>query len=80
MALSGGGRNSGGEGDTPGIGASETTRRSTPVAVIGGHGVGDRHPDVGPVQGEPMVAEGVHQRDQVVGEGGGVVPVLGFVG
>jgi hypothetical protein len=27
-----------------------------------------------------MVAEGVHQRDQVVGEGGGVVPVLGFVG
>ena len=27
-----------------------------------------------------MVAEGVHQRDQVVGEGGGVVPALGFVG
>jgi hypothetical protein len=26
------------------------------------------------------MAKGVHQRDQVVGKGGGVVPVLGFVG
>jgi hypothetical protein len=30
--------------------------------------------------GEPLVAEGVHQRDQVAGEGVGVVPVLGLVG
>jgi hypothetical protein len=28
----------------------------------------------------PLVAERVHQRDQVVGEGAGVVPVLGLVG
>ena len=33
-----------------------------PVAVIGGQGVGDRHADVGPVQGEPLVAKRVHQR------------------
>jgi hypothetical protein len=30
--------------------------------------------------GEPLVAEGVHQRDPVAGEGAGVVPVLGLVG
>ena len=51
-----------------------------PVAVIGGQRVGDRHPDVGPVQGEPLVAERVHQRDQVAGEGGGVVPARWLVG
>jgi hypothetical protein len=48
--------------------------------VIGGQGVGDRHPDVGPVQGEPWVAKRVHQRHQVAGEGGAVVPALGFAG
>jgi hypothetical protein len=47
--------------------------------VIGGHGVGDRHPGVGPVQGEPVVTERLHQRYQVAGQGGGVVAVLGFV-
>ena len=30
--------------------------------------------------GEPLVAERIHQRDQVVGEGAGVIPVLGLVG
>jgi hypothetical protein len=30
--------------------------------------------------GEPLVAERIHQRDQVVGEGAGVVPVLGLLG
>jgi hypothetical protein len=28
--------------------------------------------------GAPLVAEGVHQRDQVAGEGVGVVPILGL--
>jgi hypothetical protein len=51
-----------------------------PVSVIGGHGVGDRHAGVGPVHGEALVAERVHQRDHVVGEGAGVVAVLGLVG
>jgi hypothetical protein len=48
--------------------------------VIGGQGIGDRHPDVGAVHGEALVAERRHERDQVAGEGGGVVAVGGFVG
>ena len=51
-----------------------------PFAVIGGQGVGDRHPDIGAVQGEPRVLQRVHQRDQVAGEGSGVVPIPGLVG
>ena len=48
--------------------------------MIGGHGVGDRHAGVGPVHGEALVAERVHRRDHVAGEGAGVVAVLGLVG
>ena len=51
-----------------------------PVAVIRSQGVGDRHADVGPVQGEPWVAERVHQSHQVAGEAGSVVPAGGFAG
>jgi hypothetical protein len=51
-----------------------------PVGVIGGQGVGDRHAGVGPVHGEALVAERLHQRDHVPGEGAGVVAVLGLVG
>jgi hypothetical protein len=43
--------------------------------VIGGHGVGDRHAGVGPVHGEALVADRVHQRDHVAGEGAGKVSV-----
>jgi hypothetical protein len=48
--------------------------------VVGGQGVGDRHSDVGPVQGEPLVAQRVHQCHQVAGQGGGVIPSLGLAG
>jgi hypothetical protein len=48
--------------------------------VIRGYRVGDRHPDVGPVQGEPRVAERVHQRDHVPGQGARVVSARRLVG
>jgi hypothetical protein len=51
-----------------------------PIRVIHGQRVADEVPGVVADHGEPLVAEGVHQRDQVVGQGAGVVPVLGFVG
>jgi hypothetical protein len=51
-----------------------------PVPVIGGQGVGDRHPDVSPVHREPLMAERRHEGGQVVGKGPGVVAVLGLVG
>ena len=63
----------------PGSGASERTNRSDPIRVIGRQGVGDRHPGIGPVDREPLVAELVHQRSEVVRDGGGVVAVLGLV-
>jgi hypothetical protein len=48
--------------------------------VVRGQGVGDVHSRVDADQGEPLVAQHLHQRDQVVGEGAGVVAVLGLVG
>jgi hypothetical protein len=48
------------------------------VRVIRREGVGDHHPGVGPVDGEALVAQGVHQRDQVVGQGGAVVAARGL--
>jgi hypothetical protein len=48
--------------------------------VIGGQRVADEVPGVVADHGEPLVAEGVHQRVQVGGEGADVVPVPGFVG
>ena len=47
--------------------------------MICGQSVGDRHAGVGSVEGEPPVAQRVHQRDQVAGQGAGVVPVLRLV-
>ena len=51
-----------------------------PVRVIRGQRVADREAGVVADHGEPLVAERVHQRDQVAGEGAGVVPVRGLVG
>jgi hypothetical protein len=48
--------------------------------VIRGQRVADRESGVVADDGEPLVAERVHQRDQVAGLGAGVVPVLGLVG
>ena len=48
--------------------------------MIRGQRVADREAGVVADHGEPLVAERVHQRDQVVGEGAGVVPVRGLVG
>jgi hypothetical protein len=48
--------------------------------VIGGQGVADQQAGVEADQGEALVAERVHQGDQVAGQGGGVVAVLGLVG
>ena len=51
-----------------------------PVRVIRGQRVADRESGVVADHGEPLVAERVHQRDQIAGERAGVVPVLGLVG
>jgi hypothetical protein len=48
--------------------------------VIRGQRVADRESGVVADHGEPLVAERVHQRDQVAGERAGVVPALGLVG
>ena len=48
--------------------------------MIGRQSVGDGHSDVGSPQGEPLVAKRVHQRDQIVREGAGVVPAHGLAG
>jgi hypothetical protein len=51
------------------------------VRVVSGQRVADRESGVGADHGEPLVAERVHERDQVVGERAGVVPgVPGLVG
>src|SRR3712207_7734589 len=50
------------------------------VRVIRGQRVADDKSGVVADHGEPLVAERVHQRDQVAGEGAGVVPALGLVG
>jgi hypothetical protein len=42
--------------------------------------VPNQHPGIDADRGEPLVAERVHQRDQVAGEGAGVVAVLGLLG
>ena len=51
-----------------------------PVRVVSGNRVADREAGVVADDREPLVAERVHQRDQVVGERAGVVPVRGLVG
>ena len=51
-----------------------------PAGVVGGQGVADPHPGVVAGHGEPLVAERVHQRGQVAGQGAGVIPVLGPAG
>jgi hypothetical protein len=48
--------------------------------VVGGQGICDRHAGVGAVEREPRVAERLHERDQVAGDGAGVVPVLRSAG
>jgi hypothetical protein len=48
--------------------------------VIRGQRVADSESRVVADHGEPLVAERVHQRDQVAGKGAGVVPARGFVG
>jgi hypothetical protein len=48
--------------------------------VVGGQGVADPHAGVVAGHGEVLVAERVHQRGQVAGQGAGVVAVLGFAG
>ena len=48
--------------------------------MIRSQGVGDQHPGVEADQSEPLVAERLHQRDQVGGQGADVVAVLGLVG
>jgi hypothetical protein len=48
--------------------------------VVRGQRVADREAGVVTDQREPLVAEGVHQRRQVTGLGGGVVPARGLVG
>jgi len=50
-----------------------------PVRMIRRQGVGDRHPRIGPIDREPLVAEHIHQRNEVVREGGCVVAVFGLV-
>ena len=50
------------------------------VRVIRGQRVADREAGVVAGDGEPLVAERVHQRDQVGGERAGVVAVRGLVG
>ena len=50
------------------------------VRVIGGQRVADREAGVVTDHGEPLVAERVHQRDQVVRERAGVVSGRGLVG
>ena len=44
------------------------------VGVVGGQCVADRESGIVADDGEPLVTEHVHQRDQIVGEGAGVVP------
>jgi hypothetical protein len=48
--------------------------------VIRREGVGDHHSGVGPVHGEALVAQRVHQRRQVIGQGRAVVAVPGLTG
>src|SRR5262249_7191042 len=81
-SLSCGGRNNGGGGEIPRTGASETSRASTPArwSTGRGEGGGDGHPDAGSVEGDPPVTKCVHQRDQVSGQGRGVVPAFGYAG
>jgi hypothetical protein len=57
-------------------------RRCQPrkTAGIGGQGVADPHAGVMADHREPPVAQRVHQRDQISGEGGGVVPARGLAG
>jgi hypothetical protein len=51
-----------------------------PVRVVRGQRVADEVSGVVADHGEPLVAERIHQRDQVGGEGAGVVPGGGLVG
>jgi len=48
--------------------------------VIGGQSVADHHPGVVADYGELLVAQRVHQRGQVTGQGAGVVPVRRLAG
>jgi hypothetical protein len=48
--------------------------------VIGGQRVADPHAGVVAGHREPPVPQRVHQRDQVAGQGAGVVAVLGLAG
>ena len=50
------------------------------VGMVGGQRVADDVPGVMADDGEPLVAEGVHERDEVVRQCGGVVAVLRLVG
>ena len=58
--------------------ASPTTRRSSALGMIRSQSVGDPHAGVEADHGEPLVAERVHQRDEVVGLRAGVVPPCGL--
>ena len=79
--MTGAGTNSGGEGRRrPGAGDLGEGDAVDPVGVIRGQRVADGESGVVADHGEPLVAERVHQRDQVAGEGAGVVPVRGLVG
>ena len=51
-----------------------------PVRVIGGQGIADQHACVHAHHRELLVTERVHQTDEVVREGPGVVAVLRLVG
>jgi hypothetical protein len=48
--------------------------------MVSGQGVADPHPGVVARHGEPPVAQRVHQRHQVAGQGSGVVPARGLAG
>jgi hypothetical protein len=48
--------------------------------VIRGQRVADQHPGVDAHDGEPLMAERVHEPDQIVGKGRGVVALLRLVG